>query len=84
MGCAVDTITLSIEQWTLAQERIKEAGLAHRVHVHHLDYRNLPLRFEKAFDACISVEMLEVSPSLHLRSGRICRLKSPPPTGSRG
>lgn len=64
MGCSVDTITLSVEQYTLAKERIKEAGVADRVRVHHLDYRQLPADFEKAFDAFVSIEMLEVR-SLH-------------------
>ena len=31
-----------------------------RVRVHLMDYRNLPREFEKAFDACVSIEMLEV------------------------
>jgi len=59
-GCEVDTLTLSVEQKRLAEERIKEAGLESRVRVHLLDYRNIPVEFEKAFDAFVSVEMLEV------------------------
>ncbi|CAA7259579.1 unnamed protein product [Cyclocybe aegerita] len=58
-GCEVDTLTLSIEQKMLAEERIKEAGLESRVRVHLLDYREIPAEFEKAFDAFVSVEMLE-------------------------
>ncbi|PFH50564.1 hypothetical protein AMATHDRAFT_60838, partial [Amanita thiersii Skay4041] len=58
-GCEVDTLTLSIEQKTLADERIKAAGLEGRIRVHLLDYREIPAEFEKAFDAFISVEMLE-------------------------
>ena len=50
-----------MEQKALAEERIKEAGLEDRVRVHLLDYRDLPAEFEKAFDAFVSVEMLEVS-----------------------
>ena len=64
MGCSVDTITLSVEQYMLARERVEEAGVADRVRVHHLDYRQLPADFEKAFDAFVSIEMLEVR-SLH-------------------
>ena len=60
MGCTVDTITLSVEQCALARERVKEAGVADRVTVHLLDYRSLPPEFEKQFDACVSIEMLEV------------------------
>ncbi|KAH9483010.1 Tuberculostearic acid methyltransferase UfaA1 [Psilocybe cubensis] len=58
-GCEVDTLTLSIEQKKLAEERIKEAGLESRIRVHLLDYREIPAEFEKAFDAFVSVEMLE-------------------------
>ncbi|KAH8115801.1 cyclopropane fatty acid synthase [Phellopilus nigrolimitatus] len=58
-GCEVDTVTLSVEQKSLADERIKEAGLEGRVRVHLMDYRELPPEFEKAFDAFISIEMLE-------------------------
>ena len=60
-GCEVDTLTLSKEQKSLAEERIREAGLEGRVRVHLLDYREIPAEFEKAFDAFVSVEMLEVS-----------------------
>jgi cyclopropane-fatty-acyl-phospholipid synthase len=59
MGCEVDTLTLSVEQKHLAEERIKEAGLEGRVRVHLMDYRDIPADFEKAFDAFISIEMLE-------------------------
>lgn len=58
-GCEVDTLTLSIEQKTLAEERIEAAGLTGRVRVHLMDYREIPTEFEKAFDAFISIEMLE-------------------------
>ena len=54
-------MTLSKEQKSLAEERIKEAGLEGRIRVHLLDYREIPAEFEKAFDAFVSVEMLEVS-----------------------
>jgi len=59
----VDTLTLSIEQKTLAEERIREVGLEDRVRVHLLDYRGIPAEFEKAFDAFVSIEMIEVGPS---------------------
>ncbi|KAF7776777.1 hypothetical protein Agabi119p4_5170 [Agaricus bisporus var. burnettii] len=58
-GCEVDTLTLSIEQKTLAEERIKAAGLEGRIRVHLLDYREIPAEFEKAFDAFVSIEMIE-------------------------
>ncbi|KAG5639335.1 hypothetical protein H0H81_004056 [Sphagnurus paluster] len=58
-GCEVDTLTLSIEQKTLAEERIRAAGLEGRVRVHLMDYREIPAEWEKAFDAFVSIEMLE-------------------------
>jgi len=58
-GCQVDTLTLSIEQKRLAEERIEAAGLGDRIRVHLLDYREIPAEFEKAFDAFVSIEMLE-------------------------
>lgn len=44
----------------MAEERIKAAGFEGRIRVHLMDYRELPPEFEKAFDAFVSVEMLEV------------------------
>ncbi|EDR09761.1 uncharacterized protein LACBIDRAFT_248368 [Laccaria bicolor S238N-H82] len=58
-GCEVDTLTLSKEQESLTEERIKQAGLEGRIRVHLLDYCEIPAEFEKAFDAFVSVEMLE-------------------------
>ncbi|KAG5732271.1 Cyclopropane-fatty-acyl-phospholipid synthase [Termitomyces sp. T112] len=58
-GCEVDTLTLSVEQKALAEERIRAVGLEGRVRVHLLDYREIPAEFEKAFDAFVSIEMLE-------------------------
>ena len=54
-------MTLSKEQKSLAEERVKEAGLEGHIRVHLLDYRDIPAEFEKAFDAFVSIEMLEVS-----------------------
>lgn len=65
-GCEVDTLTLSIEQKTLAEERIQLNGLDGRVRVHLMDYRDMPAEWESSFDAFLSVEMLEVLRSLHL------------------
>ncbi|KAF5390412.1 hypothetical protein D9757_005221 [Collybiopsis confluens] len=58
-GCTVDTLTLSVEQKALAEERIKAAGLEGKIRVHLMDYREIPADFEKAFDAFVSIEMLE-------------------------
>ncbi|KAJ7910578.1 CFS1-like protein [Mycena leptocephala] len=46
-GCTVDTA------------RITSLGVKSSITVHLLDYRCLPLSFEKAFDAFVSIEMLE-------------------------
>ncbi|KAJ7759236.1 cyclopropane fatty acid synthase [Mycena metata] len=59
MGCTVDTLTLSIEQKELAEQRIKEAGFSGQIRVHLMDYRDMPSYFKGAFDACVSLEMLE-------------------------
>jgi cyclopropane-fatty-acyl-phospholipid synthase len=64
-GCEVDTLTLSVEQKALAEERIRDAGLEGVIRVHLLDYREIPAEFEKAFDAFISIEMLEHVGSKH-------------------
>lgn len=54
----IDTITLSSQQLALAEERIGAAGLSHRIHVHLMDYRDMPSEWEHAFDRVVSVEML--------------------------
>ncbi|KAJ7931059.1 S-adenosyl-L-methionine-dependent methyltransferase [Mycena leptocephala] len=59
LGCTVDTITISSEQQQGAQQNVEAAGLQAQVRIHLMDYRNMPASFEKAFDACISIEMLE-------------------------
>ncbi|KAH9481264.1 Tuberculostearic acid methyltransferase UfaA1 [Psilocybe cubensis] len=59
MGCTVDTITISVEQQRGAEENIRRANVQDRVTVHFMDYRHMPPHFEKAFDACVSTEMLE-------------------------
>jgi cyclopropane-fatty-acyl-phospholipid synthase len=55
----IDTITLSVQQQTLAQERIAAAGLESRITVHLMDYRNMPPEWKGAFDRVVSVEMIE-------------------------
>ena len=69
-GCEVDSLTLSIEQKALADERIKAAGLEGRVRIHLMDYRDIPPEFKHAFDAFISIEMVEHVGS-QVRSSRI-------------
>jgi cyclopropane-fatty-acyl-phospholipid synthase len=55
LGCRVTTITISREQWALARERVRAAGLADLVDVQFRDYRDV----EGAYDAIVSIEMLE-------------------------
>jgi cyclopropane-fatty-acyl-phospholipid synthase len=54
-GATVTTITLSTEQQALARRRIAEAGLADRVSVELVDYRQVA----GEYDAVVSVEMIE-------------------------
>jgi cyclopropane-fatty-acyl-phospholipid synthase len=56
-GAHVHTITLSVEQLELAQQRVAAAGLADRVRVELLDYRSLG--HDASYDAVVSVEMIE-------------------------
>ncbi|KAG6878299.1 hypothetical protein C0993_009305 [Termitomyces sp. T159_Od127] len=55
----IDTITLSVQQQTLARERVAHAGLSDRIEVHLMDYRDMPPEWEGAFDRVVSVEMIE-------------------------
>lgn len=58
-GALVRTITLSVEQQALARERIAAAGHAHAVQVDLCDYRALLDEPAGAYDAVVSVEMIE-------------------------
>ncbi|KAF2645964.1 cyclopropane-fatty-acyl-phospholipid synthase [Massarina eburnea CBS 473.64] len=58
-GCRVTSVTLSIEQKELAEQRIHEAGLSDRITVLLCDYRYLQVPAEGAYDKVISIEMLE-------------------------
>jgi cyclopropane-fatty-acyl-phospholipid synthase len=49
-------VTLSNDQYQLANERIRQAGLQDRVEVKRLDYRDVP---DQQFDKVVSVEMCE-------------------------
>ncbi|KAJ1736154.1 hypothetical protein LPJ61_000113 [Coemansia biformis] len=58
MGCRVLGITLSTEQKEVAERRIAQAGLAGRIEIMLVDYRNLdPAAY--CFDKIISLEMVE-------------------------
>lgn len=54
-GCRVTTTTISKEQYLLARERVRQAGLEDRVEVLLRDYRDL----EGQYDKLISIEMVE-------------------------
>lgn len=58
-GCTVDTLTLSVQQQALAQERIRAAGFEDKITVHLMDYRNMPAEWDGAFDRFVSIEMIE-------------------------
>lgn len=54
-GCHVTTITISRQQYALAQERIVAEGLQHRITLLAQDYRHLQGRYDKL----VSIEMIE-------------------------
>ena len=54
-GATVTSTTLSGEQLALARTRVAEAGLADRVELLHVDFRDLT----GTYDAVVSVEMVE-------------------------
>jgi cyclopropane-fatty-acyl-phospholipid synthase len=56
-GCRITTLTLSPQQYELAQRRIAAAGLIGRIEVRLQDYRDLPAG--ERFDKVVSIEMLE-------------------------
>lgn len=58
-GCRVTSLTLSIEQKELAEERIREAGMSDQIAVLLCDYRCLETTKTGAFDKVVSIEMLE-------------------------
>ncbi|KAJ6518727.1 S-adenosyl-L-methionine-dependent methyltransferase [Mycena sanguinolenta] len=58
-GATVDTLTISVEQKIAVDKTIAEAGLGHMINVHVLDYRSMPESFHHAFDAAISIGVME-------------------------
>ena len=54
-GCRVTTTTLSRQQYELAEQRIRDAGLQDRVNLLLKDYRDL----EGHYDKLVSIEMIE-------------------------
>jgi cyclopropane-fatty-acyl-phospholipid synthase len=58
-GCKVTSLTLSIEQKELAEERIRDSGMANNITVLLCDYRTLRVPETGPFDKIVSIEMLE-------------------------
>ncbi|KII92225.1 hypothetical protein PLICRDRAFT_695646 [Plicaturopsis crispa FD-325 SS-3] len=58
-GATVEAITISVEQKAAIDENIRAAGLSHAINVYVLDYRNLPPSFHHAFDAVVSIGVME-------------------------
>jgi len=54
-GCRITAITISVEQQTLARERVKAAGLEDKISIELIDYRSITGQFDKI----VSIEMLE-------------------------
>ncbi|HZM35287.1 MAG TPA: cyclopropane-fatty-acyl-phospholipid synthase family protein [Burkholderiales bacterium] len=54
-GCRVTTTTISPSQASLARERVRAAGLEHRITILEKDYRDLRGRYDKL----VSIEMIE-------------------------
>ncbi|MBS1638207.1 MAG: class I SAM-dependent methyltransferase [Bacteroidetes bacterium] len=54
-GCRVTTVTISEEQYKLALERVRAAGLEAQIQVLLKDYRHI----EGTYDKIVSVEMIE-------------------------
>jgi cyclopropane-fatty-acyl-phospholipid synthase len=54
-GCRVTGITISEEQYRVARQRVRDAGLEDRVEIRLQDYRDLDGRFDKI----VSIEMFE-------------------------
>ncbi|KAJ4342557.1 hypothetical protein N0V95_006928 [Ascochyta clinopodiicola] len=67
-GCRVTSLTLSIEQKELAEERIREAGMSDRITVLLCDYRSLEVPETGAFDKIVSIEMLEAVGQAYLKT----------------
>jgi cyclopropane-fatty-acyl-phospholipid synthase len=55
LGCRVTSVTISREQFDLARERVRSAGLDDQVDIQLRDYRDIT----GTYDAIVSIEMLE-------------------------
>jgi cyclopropane-fatty-acyl-phospholipid synthase len=54
-GCRITGITVSQEQYRMARDRVRAAGLEDRIRIAFKDYRHI----EGPFDKIVSIEMLE-------------------------
>ena len=78
-GCRVTTTTISRQQYDLALQRVREAGLSDQVTVLLTDYRDLP-KLGIQFDKLVSIEMIEaVGHQYYMTFFEICsRMLKPP------
>jgi cyclopropane-fatty-acyl-phospholipid synthase len=58
-GCKVTSLTLSVDQKKLAEDRIKEAGMSDKIKILLCDYRSLEMPETGPFDKLVSIEMME-------------------------
>ncbi|THU86268.1 S-adenosyl-L-methionine-dependent methyltransferase [Dendrothele bispora CBS 962.96] len=58
-GATVEAITISDVQKEALDKNIFAAGLSERIKVHVMDYRNMPESFHHAFDAVVSIGVME-------------------------
>jgi cyclopropane-fatty-acyl-phospholipid synthase len=70
--CTVTSLTLSVEQKELAEERIRQAGLEDKIQVLLCDYRAMDIPKEGPFDKVISIEMLEAVGAEYLETYFVC------------
>jgi len=71
-GCRVTTTTISDEQHAMVKRRIERAGLADRITLLKMDYRDLP-SLSRTFDRVVSIEMIEAVGSANLDAYfRVC------------
>lgn len=54
-GCKITTVTISKEQYKLAKELIKQAGLENKIDLQFKDYRDIRGKYDKI----VSIEMME-------------------------
>jgi len=63
-GCRVTGITISRQQYDLARERVRAAGVADRIQILFRDYRDVSGQYDKI----VSIEMLEAVGHAHFKT----------------